>query len=119
MIENRGELEIRNADDANVPVDIWVSQINNDSFNNGYGDKISQDDIGKWELHANNYMPRRASLAEDCDAYFIVADTKEEIAELIEKYILPLYRVAIEVLTDMAATGKGHLYYWENQNKRG
>ena len=83
------ELPLSGANGANVPVNVSIEQIEETT----------------WELAADNYQPRRCSIVIGC--YVYRAETKEELLELVQKYIIPLYRVALEKL------GKeGELYYW-------
>jgi hypothetical protein len=58
-------------------------------------------------------MPRKGRVSEA--AYKAICDTKEEAQELINKYILPLYAVAMDKIKNMANEGEGDLYYWEKK----
>ena len=85
-------------DDGNIPVNIRIKQ---------EGDK--------WVLRADNYMPRRMSVSED---RFTFIGTKEEIQELIQKKILPLYKTAVHILENMF-TEFTSLYFWDTKFNRG
>jgi hypothetical protein len=96
MIISEGELNFEDANDMNVPVDIWLE--NNNDYPN------------KFVLTAANYMPRKGIIKES--SYKVVCDTREEIEEIINKFILPFYTNAINKLKNMAKEGRGSLYYW-------
>jgi hypothetical protein len=98
MIINEGENSFETADDANIPVDIWLHD-NDEDYPN------------KFVLKAGNYMPRRGRIAEE--AYKAICDTREEVEEIINKHILPLYNKAIDKIKNMAKEGRGDLYYWK------
>jgi len=97
-----GDCSFDSADDANIPVDVWLSLTeDDDSFKNE----------GKWRLHASNYMPRRARV--DDSAYCVYSDNKEELDAIIREKILPLYKRAMNLLEGMcSSTEGGSLYYW-------
>lgn len=114
MIENVGELKIQSADDANIPVDIWLrspDKMKEEECFEYDGTQDSSEEL--WLLTANNYMPRRACLAQDGWAYKVWG-TEAELRELIKKHILPLYETAVKILQGMVS-GKPdcHLYYWQ------
>ncbi len=92
MIEDKGEILISEADDANVPVNCYLFEPDEES--------------SKWRWLASNFMPRKEQVAEGM--YEVEADTKEEIIEQIKKYVIPLYQAAITNLRS-----KGANYYWE------
>ena len=118
MIENVGELEIESANDANIPVDIWLYPYK-EAIENGCEYDGEQNTENLWVLSANNYMPRKAGLGGD--GSYVIWGTVEELRELIRKHILPLYEVAVEYLKGMIEgrvnqEGKqiyDGLYYWE------
>lgn len=90
MHTNFGNIAIEECNDMNIPICC----------------DLEERDDGKWEWNAANYMPRKASISQS--QYQVIADTKEEIIELVKKYVVPLYQTAIDLLTL-----KGELYYWE------
>jgi len=88
-----GEIE-ELCDDANIPVDIWLSYENL-----------------AWNLRASNYMPRRGRVSEE--GIDIRATTREELAEIIKNQIIPLYETALKQL-NLIVEGKAEcLYYWK------
>ena len=95
MIEDEGLLEIKHANDANIPVNIFL--------------KKRED--GKYELLADNFMPRRCTAQSDC--YHAISDSLKDLQELIKKHVLPLYQTALMKVSYMAEKGEGSLYYWE------
>ncbi len=105
MIESFGECDVDTMDDANIPVDIWFKS----------PDCEFNDHKDKWTLTAGNYMPRKGRVSED--AYCFVADTQEELSELVEEHIIPLYLIAINILQQMAAGKPANLYYWKEPHE--
>lgn len=167
MIKSIGEMGLDGADDANVPVDVWLDKIDEDDDDydpmhkcpacglgvdpddtthfpvaseyepymaasaldaddtldsqggTTYNPPLtvcpgsSQDPIEikpTWRLKAGNYMPRKAMVAET--SYEYVGDNREELAALIEKYIKPLYEIAITQLNNIVSGAGKCLYYW-------
>ena len=102
-IEQNGELEFENADDSNIPVSIFVREID-----------AQEDGDGKfyWEVTADNYMPRRGRCADG--AFNAKAETREEIAELLRVNVLPLYETALAKLNKIIEGKAENLYYWSN-----
>jgi len=101
-VEESGECEFQYADDANIPVGIFLSEM----------DDSDRDDCPpdhKWQLNADNFMPRKG-LGEG--AYRVTAPTREALVEVVRRYILPLYEVAMANLTAMIAGTNDKLYYW-------
>ena len=90
--EDKGELEIVGADDANIPVNSFLCEPDNDS--------------PKWRWYADNFMPRKGSVAEG--QYKIESDSKEPLIEAVQKHVVPLYEAALENLKI-----NGACYYWE------
>jgi hypothetical protein len=91
MTRDTGSLPISEADEMNIPVVCFLTAPDRGT------------DLWKWS--AVNFMPRK----EYCGGnYRLEADTKEEIMELIRKYVIPLYEVALENLKE-----RGENYYWE------
>ena len=105
--EDLGDIQIERADDANVPVDIWLTQIDKDD------DAAEDGRAGWWQLRANNYMPRRAYLGGE-RSYYAVSKDREVLAALVRKHWLPLYQIAVDVLTELRPNedGNARLYYW-------
>lgn len=99
MIESHGDLGVECINDANVPVCIWF-----------HGPEHRWNTTGQWSLRASNYMPRKEKVVEG--AYIFTADTKEELSELVEKHILPLYVKATDILRQMVAGKLTNLFYW-------
>lgn len=97
-VESFGELDFEtDANDMNVPVNIFIDM----------SDQFADEHPGKWELHAANYMPRKERAHQS--AYQYAADSRQELVELVRKYVVPLYEVALAELKEF-----GTLYYWES-----
>lgn len=88
-----GNIAIKDCDDANVPVNCFLCEPNEDEY---------------WTWFASNFMPRKERVTEG--AYKIKAKTKEDILKAVNKYVVPLYWLAVNNLTH---TGK--LYYWHDE----
>jgi hypothetical protein len=92
-VVEHGECEFVGVNDANIPVNIFLSEGDNE-----------------WELTADNFMPRKC-LASD-GAYKAVAPTREALVEMIRKYVVPLYEIAVLNLQMMIENRNDSLYYW-------
>lgn len=88
-IEQTGIIPAEEADDMNVPVNIFISE-----------------DGGKWSVSASNFMPRKQGV--DDAAYAFTAPDKETCVAVVKAFWLPLYRAAVTQLEKA-----GELYYWE------
>lgn len=94
---NKGEMEIEYCNDMNVPVNSFLiapGELDNEGT--------------KWRWVASNFMPRKGIVSDD--AYDIEADTKEEIMEAVQKYVVPLY---VNALINLKTVGAN--YYWEKK----
>lgn len=96
MYNDLGDVPVDAADDADVPMDIWLKE-----------------EDGAWVLTAGNYMPRKGRVSED--AYKAIAPQRETLVNLIHQHWLPLYCRAVEILTEMkpGRYGAASLYYWK------
>jgi hypothetical protein len=92
--EDKGELELAGADDANVPVNSFLHEPDEDS--------------PKWRWTADNFMPRKGYVSQG--AYEIEADTREALLDAVRKHVVPLYEAALENLKTV-----GSCYYWERK----
>jgi hypothetical protein len=113
-MKNTGEMSFENADDANVPVDIWLTEVDQTD-----DECYKQDENGfdttesyKFKLRASNYMPRKCRIAED--TYCVYADTREELAAILKKNVVPLYANAAKKIEAMMAGAGDNLYYWSS-----
>lgn len=102
--EDLGEIPIDSANDANIPVSIWLVPAEDDD-----GERID----GLWELRADNYMPRKSTVSQD--QYRAQAKDRAVLVGLVHKHWLPLYQTAIEALTKLEPDedGVASLYYWK------
>lgn len=99
-----GECEFVEVDDANIPVNIFLTK---DEDNPPAGQK--------WQLTADNFMSRKGR--ESDSGYKAVAPTREALVKVIEKYIMPLYKIAILNLQTMIDGTNDSLYYWDHPKK--
>lgn len=107
MIEDRGELEIDAFDDANVPVDIWLTKLDLDSDDEEVAEGFTH------VLRIGNYMPRKARVeGGSCE---IFADNKEELQALVKDKVLPIYNKAIAKINGIIDGSNISLYYWNDE----
>ena len=92
-VSDTGNINLSECDDANIPVNCFLLE-----------PKDNDDYPGKWGWFASNFMPRKSCIVEH--SYELVADTKEEILELVSKHVTPLYQIALDNIKS------GELYYW-------
>lgn len=89
-----GEMKISEANGMNVPVGVFTDEM--------------EDGSGRWELTADNFMPRKNFVAQG--QYHVVATDKETLLKVCRMYIVPLYQAAVDSLTT-----QGKLYYFETK----
>lgn len=85
-----GEISIDEANDANVPVGVFI-------YKSEEGEHFT--------LRADNFMPRKNCAGEGM--YEVQARSREDLVELVKKYIVPLYKAAVQSLEE-----NGELYYF-------
>ena len=88
-----GDIALKDCDDANIPVCCFLCEPEEDEY---------------WTWIASNFMPRKERITES--SYKIKAKTKEDILKAVNKYVVPLYWIAVNNLIN---TGK--LYYWHDE----
>ena len=105
MQASLGELQFDDADNANIPVDIWLVPVTeDDSIPGGLNFEP------KFVLRAANYCPRKCNVYDS--AYEVYADNREELVNLLNKHVIPLYKTALNILNEMADGTNDGLYYW-------
>ncbi len=102
MIENVGEMSFEDFDDANIPVDIWLSKLKADDEHYEAGHRF--------RLKCGNYMPRKGHVEEV--AVEVLSDNLEELQALVRGRIIPIYQIAMRKLEKMAEGKCNNLYYW-------
>lgn len=115
MIICIGENELGEHDGANIPCNIFISEIGEDDAEKVATALEDRDDLpdgfeAKWILTGDNFMPRKG-LADSCIRY--VSDSKEELHQLVKEKILPTYKIAFDAVTDMAEGRRESFYYWD------
>ena len=90
-VRDTGEWSISKCDESNIPVNIVLSEP--DEFNK------------TWTLLADNFKPRNSNV--DIEMYEIEADSREDLQAVVNTFILPLYKAAVEQLET-----QGHLFFW-------
>ena len=91
MLRDTGDMAIESANEMNIPVVCFLHEPDRENC--------------LWSWSAINFMPRKERLGS---RYYLEADTKEEIIELVNKYVIPLYEAA---MTNLKTSGDN--YYWE------
>ena len=95
-VTDRGEWPIRKVDEANIPVNIVLSE--------------PDDYHGKWLLLADNFKPCASQI--DIESYELEADSKEDLQAVVNAVIVPLYEAAVENLRST-----GHLFFWAQRKQ--
>jgi len=90
-IDDLGEWPITKCDEANVPLNIVISEP--DDYN------------ARWTLLADNFKPRSAQI--DIETYEVEADNKEDLLAIVNEIIVPLYEAAVFQLKT-----KGTCFFW-------
>lgn len=100
VFHETGEISFNDADDMNIPVDIWLDK-----------------DGDLFTLRAGNYMPRKGLVVE-C-SYEAKSPNLKDLQTIIKDKILPLYENAkvklskmVEASTDEVSQDSLNLYYW-------
>lgn len=96
-IDDLGEWPITKCDEANVPLNIVISEP--DEFN------------ARWTLLADNFKPLNATI--EIESYEIEADSKEDLLAIVNEIILPLYKAAVFQLET-----KGTCFFWSKDNSQ-
>lgn len=115
MIICIGDNELEKHDGANIPCNLFISEIDEDYEEEVAAALEDREDIpegfeAKWILTGDNFMPRKG-LWDGCIRY--VSDTKEELHQLVKEKILPTYKIAFDAVTDMAEGRRKSFYYWD------
>lgn len=95
--QNVGNRPIESANDSNIPVGVTI-----------IFSKINQ----CYRLVAENYKPILAKIEEK--AYIVDAKDKKTLVEVVQKYITPLYRIA---LINLTKTGENWLWFPNSPNE--
>jgi hypothetical protein len=90
-------MSISECNDANIPVNCFLIPPK---------DNISHP--GKWLWTAANFMPRKCHVSDDM--YEVIGDSKEEVMLEVNKYVIPLYEIALRNIKN------GTLYYWKEES---
>lgn len=94
-----GDGEIEGHDDANIPVNLFLS-------------KVKHKGKVKYRLSYDFFMPRKG-LAE---GGFLLADTKDEVQTFIHEKILPSYKIAFDAISAMTKGTRDSFYYWTKKD---
>ncbi len=101
-----GEISFDVADSANVPVDIWLSEITNDEEDSSLAEYV-----GWWRLTAKNYTPRKSRVTES-RVYDLMSQDRAELAAIVQSKVKPLYAAAMAKIDAMVGGTGESLYYW-------
>lgn len=115
MIKNIGDNELEGHDDANIPCNLFITELSDDDLKE-IDDKCALEDDevppskwAKWQLTGDCFMPRKG-LWDGCIVY--VASTREELSQLVKEMILPSYKIALDAVTAMSEGKRKSFYYW-------
>ena len=114
-----GESDISEINDMNVPMNIFITEHSFRSFTEEFpyfpfddyfeadesNENIKNDDI-VYVLTAGNYTPRRETMS--CSAYMFMSTNKQELVNIVQKQIVPLYEAALTNLKNNSTN-----YFWE------
>jgi hypothetical protein len=92
-----GTIKLETCDDANIPMNCCIFPPDEESK--------------KWRWFALNYMPRKeysGGMQMGGGCYQIEAESLEVIKAAVNKYVVPLYEIA---LANLKTNGKN--YYWK------
>jgi len=104
-----GSICITDADDANIPVNCFLEEIEDDSeFNDPTRSEFNPKYLGWFKWTADNFMPRKSHV--NIAAYIVMAPEKDIILKLVKKHVVPLYEAALGNLRDL-----GDNYYWKKE----
>ena len=114
-----GESDVNEINDMNVPMNIFITEHSFRSFTEEFpyfpfddyfeadesNKNIKNDDI-VYVLTAGNYTPRRETMS--CSAYMFMSTNKQELVNIVQKQIVPLYEAALTNLKNNSTN-----YFWE------
>lgn len=121
-----GDLDVSKINDMNVPMNIFIEPHTFSSFTEHFeyspfddfdGDSdeeiedIKNDDT-VYVLTACNYTPRRENVISG--AYAFMSTDKQELINIVQKHIVPLYEIA---LLNLKADSTN--YYWQRNDESG
>lgn len=91
-VVDKGQWPIHRVNEANIPVNVIINEPTQPG--------------GRWTLIADNYKPLQSTI--DQEVYELEADSREALFNLVQQYITPLYRKALQRLEK-----EGCVYFWE------
>jgi hypothetical protein len=105
--EQFGEMDFDDADDANIPVNVFLRPLDPAEDEE---DGIEKED--GWVLLADNFMPRK--LEGFSESYKFYSKDREVLVHMVQKHWRPLYEIALELLKlEPAEEDKSaSFYYW-------
>lgn len=96
MINNTVKMPFCYADDANIPVNIWLTP--------------EPDENSMFILYADNYHPQTSTIIEH--TFEQKSKSRKDLIKVIKAHILPLYKHALSRLDGMCNGTNNSLYYW-------
>lgn len=100
-VEVISECSFDDVDEANIPVDIWLTEEEDDE------DKKT----GYYTLKAGNYTPRKGMVSENL--FEVRSKNPEALRKIVRDKIIPIYKTALAKLEAIASGKSDKLYYWE------
>ena len=95
MIKDNGTWKVSEVNEMNIPVNSFLHAPGED-----------EEWPKSWVWKADNYMPRKGYINQG--VFELIADTREEIMEMVSQYVIPRYQMAIDEMKK-----NGGCYYWE------
>lgn len=96
MIKEFGDVTTADFDSANIPINLFITKTK-------VKGKI------KYKLTYELFMPRKGTYD---GGSVVVADTREELQQLIQEKVLPLYKIAFDAVTALVGGTRDAFYYW-------
>jgi len=108
-----GDIPLRECDDANIPVNIFVMPLDPERGRDGTYYERGY----RWLLRADNFMPRKEMCGDG--AYRVYARTRDELVAYMHEHVTPWYEAAAEHLRGAEPDKDGvfSLYYWPTPKK--
>jgi len=119
-IYSLGELNENHIDEMNIPMNIFLTSHTFETFYKNHPNFCLEDleesdpslsfDDTVYVISAGNYTPRREHMSPD--AYEFMSSDKQELINMVNTRIVPLYEIAVSNLKLY-----GYNYYWEPNKK--
>lgn len=96
-VEEVGQCKFKSADDANIPVNIFLTEEKDENGNSF------------WKLTGDLFMPRKGFME---GAFEARSNDPAELRALVQGHVLPLYKTALGKLVALISGDTNSFYYW-------